>query len=162
MLRQRIVEHLRRRVIVRAALVTDKEVFCLLRKRKLRHFARNSQIPIPYINPILHFEMIKRWGLEKVLFRAPQFVIQRVYRAINLISVYRPHLTAGAACDAPALVPLEHCVPCVAKIACVFFGGWISPHEESVAIPVFNSRIPTWRRCVLVIHARRPQHVGPS
>ena len=63
--------------------------------------------------------MIKRWKLEEVLYRAPQFVIQRVCRAVSLISVYRPHLTTGAVCDAPGDVPLEHCVPCAAKAVCV-------------------------------------------
>ena len=103
------MEHLSRRRVVRAALVTDRDTFCLLRKKKLRGYACQSQLPIPYLEPVQHFHVIKKWNLARVFYKAPHRVIQRVYRALSLLSVYRREVTAGTASDGRVPRPMVCC-----------------------------------------------------
>ena len=86
---------MKRRMIARAALVTDRDVFCLFRKRKLRQFAIQSCLPIQYCEPVGYFEMIRHWGLQEVLYQAPPRVVRTIIQCVPILRELREKITAG-------------------------------------------------------------------
>ena len=97
-------------MIARAALVDDVDVFCLLRKRKRRNLAITSCLPIPYVEPVGYFEMIRFWGLEEILFHAPPYVVRAIIQCVPHLREIRVKITVGAARDSRDLRAREYCV----------------------------------------------------